>query len=142
MGERKLYLFILFQLSLYFGVTQRIPKSFHKNLGFYRAEIGKQVIKAHPEFSLGPHLSGGKQEKFRGAEKLFFRAWGYKTPGVLGENRILWWYPSWKEMVCANQDNSKKVSDIERYSTESVNWGKLLLSWSSQQQSCPFFKNY
>jgi hypothetical protein len=39
-------------------------------------------------------------------------------PQVLGENRIRWWYPSWKEMVCANQDNSKKFSDIERYSTE------------------------
>ena len=51
MGERKLYLFILFPLSLYFGVTQRIPKPFHQNLGFYRAEIGKQVMKTHAEFS-------------------------------------------------------------------------------------------
>ena len=51
MGERKLYLFTLFPLSLYFGVTQRIPKPFHKNLGFYRAEIGKLVMKTHAEFS-------------------------------------------------------------------------------------------
>ena len=49
MGERKLYLFILFPLSLYFGVTQRIPKPFHQNLGFYRAEIGKRVMKTSYE---------------------------------------------------------------------------------------------
>jgi len=51
MGDRKLYLFTVFPLSLYFGVIEIIPKPFHKNLGFYRAEIGKRVMKTHAEFS-------------------------------------------------------------------------------------------
>lgn len=51
-GEKKLYLFTHFPLSLNFGVIQRTLKPFHQNQGFYRAKM---------ENKLGKHMqSSGK----------------------------------------------------------------------------------